>query len=79
MKNKVYIIPGLNDTVCIQSFTVNLQHINGPYYLAKKYGYTIVEFISIHFGEEFIPCRDCLSHVIPSNRVQIGPDNTQFL
>ena len=40
---------------------------------------TLVEFISIHFGGEFIPCRDCLSHVIPSNRTQIDPDNIQFL
>lgn len=40
---------------------------------------TLVEFISIHFGGEFIPCRDCLSCVIPSNRTQIGPDNIQFL
>ncbi len=39
----------------------------------------LVEFISIHVGGEFIPCRDCLSHVIPSNLAQIGPDNIQFL
>ncbi|CAF1046702.1 unnamed protein product [Rotaria sordida] len=40
---------------------------------------TLVEFISIHFGGEFIPCQDCLCDVIPSNREQIGPDNIQFL
>ncbi|CAF4931845.1 unnamed protein product [Rotaria sp. Silwood1] len=40
---------------------------------------TLVEFISIHFGGDFIPYRDCLFHVIPSNRAQIGPDNIQFL
>jgi hypothetical protein len=40
---------------------------------------TLVEFISIHFGGAFIPCRDCLSHVIPSNRPEIGPDDIRFL
>jgi hypothetical protein len=34
--------PRLNDTVCIRPFTDNLRHINGPYYLAQQYGYTIV-------------------------------------
>ncbi|CAF1255058.1 unnamed protein product [Didymodactylos carnosus] len=40
---------------------------------------TLVEFVSIHFGGEFIPCRDCLSNVIPSKRAQIDPNNIIML